>query len=271
MTKKQNRKRQLRRVLSFALRGVIIVAVVLGVLQMAWLLRPVKDDSPLPALPESPYSAEDFYWENSFLHCSAAQTLMGIDVSSHQGDIDWQQVKNAGVNYAFVRLGNRGYGDGKLHADAYALKNLKEAKAAGIPVGAYLFSQAICVEEALEEAEFALELLEGISLDMPLVYDWEYISAEARTGNMNPRTLTDCTLAFCRRVEEAGYEPMVYFNTTQARDLMYLEELTAYKFWFAMYDTTGEFPCKVDFWQYTDEGQIPGIEGYVDINMMFSA
>lgn len=263
------KKRKQMQILPAVLAAVLFLAAVLTL----WLLipePPVVPDTP-PSLQESPYDPEDFYWDGEILYCAASETVVGIDVSSHQGDIDWQQVKAAGVEYAFIRIGNRGYGNGKLYADERAQENLKEAKAAGLAVGAYLFSQAISVAEAMEEAEFALQQLEGISLDMPLVYDWEYVSPEARTANVDRRTLTDCTLAFCRRVEEAGYEAMIYFNVTQAKELLYLEELTHYRFWLAMYDTAGTFPCKVDYWQYTNEGTIPGIEGYVDINMMFAA
>lgn len=262
------KKQKQTRIFSILLGVALLLAAVLTL----WSLipePPVVPDTP-PSLQESPYSPEDFYWEEDLLYCAAAETHMGIDVSSHQGDIDWQQVKQAGVEYAFVRIGSRGYGNGELRADARAAENLAEAKAAGIAVGAYLFSQAISVEEALEEAEFALKQLEGILLDMPLAYDWEYVNETARTANVDRRTLTDCTLAFCRRVEEAGYEAMIYFNTTQARDLLYLQELTHYRFWLAMYDTAGVFPCKVNVWQYTNQGRIPGIEGDVDINMMFS-
>ncbi len=269
MAKRRKRKTSAKRWLGIALRVALAVAILLAALQLAWLLRPVNETKPLPALEESPYTPEDFYWEEDLLQCAADQTVMGIDVSAHQGKIDWQQVKQAGVEYAFIRVGNRGYGDGKLYADEYAAENLKQAKAAGIRIGAYLFSQAVSVQEALEEAEFALRQLEGVALDMPLVYDWEYVSETARTAAVDRRTLTDCTAAFCRRVEEAGFEAMIYFNVTQARDLLYLEELTNYRFWLAMYDVAGKFPCKVDFWQYTNTGKIDGIEGNVDINMMF--
>ena len=109
---------------------------------------------PKPTLPPSPYTAQDYYFEDGLLACSAGQTVIGIDVSSHQKDIDWQQVASAGVKFAMIRLGNRGYESGILHEDAYAKANLAGAKAAGIKVGAYFFSQAITVEEAQEKAEF---------------------------------------------------------------------------------------------------------------------
>ena len=143
---------------------------------------------------------------------------------------------------------------------------LEKAREAGLKVGAYFYSQALNMEEAREEAILALEILDGFQLDMPLVYDWEQ---EERTKNVKARTLTDCTLAFCEVVESAGYEPMVYFNSFQAQELLILEELTHLPWWLAMYDITAEFPYKVDMWQYTCTGSIPGIEGNVDINLLF--
>ena len=225
----------------------------------------------LPPLEESPWSPQDFSWQDGFLVSPDVKTVKGIDVSSHQQEIDWQQVKAAGVEFVFVRLGYRGYETGVLTEDPRALENLDGAKAAGVRVGAYLFSQAITVAEAEEEAAFAQKILGDRQLDLPVVFDWEYVSQEARTGGMDRRTLTDCTLAFCRKIEGAGYEAMIYFNGFQARELLYLEELTRYPFWLAQYDHSVTFPCRVAYWQYTDSGSIPGIEEPVDLNMMFPA
>ena len=122
-------------------------------------------------------------------------------------------------------------------------------------------------EEAVEEANYAMELIAGWELEMPLVYDWEYISAESRTGDMDARRLTDCTKAFCSTVLAAGYKPMIYFNPSQSRTQMHLEELVDYKFWLAMYSEFMTYEYKVDMWQYTCEGRVPGIPGNVDINV----
>ena len=232
-------------------------------------------DLPLPTepqqtLPPSPYTAEDYVYDGEYLTCTAGETVLGIDVSSHQGVIDWAKVADAGIRFAFIRLGNRGYTTGSLNADAYAKENLKGAKAAGLKIGAYFFSQAISVEEAREEAAFALDILGDTQLDLPLVFDWEYVNGEARTAHVDARTLTDITKAFCRLVEQRRVESMIYFNSSQARDLLHLGELEQYPWWLAMYDITGEFPCKVDLWQYTNTGKVPGIEGNVDVNLMFT-
>ena len=226
--------------------------------------------NPLPTLPQSPYSTRDYRYEGDFLTCTAGETVLGVDVSSHNGDIDWQAVVESGVKFAFVRLGNRGYETGNFSADRYAMVNLTGAKEAGLLVGAYFFSQAKSAGEARLEAAYALQLLDGFQLDLPLVYDWEYISETARTANVDARTLTDCTLAFCDMVENAGYDAMIYFNKYQATDLLHLQELEKYPWWLAMYDITMEFPCKVDLWQYTASGTVPGIKGKADVNLMFT-
>ena len=235
---------------------------------------PTQDpEIPTESLPEpekNPYGKLDFQYEGRYLGCIKAGTIPGIDVSYYQGEIDWEQVKASGIEFAIIRLGYRGYGqEGKLVEDKMAFRNIEGALDAGIRVGIYFFSQAITVEEALEEAEFVLQRIKVYDITMPVVFDWEYISAEARTANMDRRTLTDCYIAFCDRIAEAGYTPMAYFNTYQSRSLMNLTELEQYPFWLALYSDRMTFPYRIEMWQYTDSGRVPGIEGKVDVNLMF--
>ncbi len=219
-----------------------------------------------PDIPENLYGPEDFFFENGYLSCSAAPAVLGIDVSYYQGEIDWTAVQKSGVEFVMVRLGNRGTTQGSLNEDVLAKQNLAGAKAAGLQVGAYFYSQAISVEEAQEEASLALEILAGFPLDLPLAYDWEQ---ENRTAQVDRRTLTDCTLAFCQAVENAGYDAMIYFNSYQATVLLHLEELQDYPWWLAMYDLQQVFPYRMDMWQYTNAGSVSGITGPVDINLLF--
>ena len=225
---------------------------------------------PTSPLPTNPYGFNDFQFQGDYLTCLAGPSVLGIDVSSFQGDIDWEQVRQAGIEFVIIRIGGRSYGEeGNLYDDDNAYSNYIGAREAGLQVGVYFFSQAISAEEAREEALFVLERTEGWELDFPIVYDWEYISDTARTANVDQRTLTDCTLAFCRAIEKADREAMVYFNPTQVNKRFYLEELLGYHFWLAMYSDRMTFPHKVDMWQYTCEGTVPGIEGPVDINLYF--
>ena len=232
---------------------------------------PTEPGETIPEPEKSPYTKLDFQYEGRYLGCVKADTIPGIDVSYYQGEIDWEQVKASGIQFAMIRLGYRGYGEeGKLVEDKMAYQNIEGALAAGVKVGIYFFSQAITVEEAVEEAEFVLERIEKYDITMPVVFDWEYISEEARTAKMDRRTLTDCYKAFCGKIAEAGYTPMAYFNTYQSRQLMYLYELEEYPFWLALYSDRMTFPYRFEMWQYTDSGSVPGIEGDVDINLFFT-
>ncbi len=232
---------------------------------------PALPTEPQPEPEKSPYGKLDFQYEGRYLGCIKADTIPGIDVSYYQGNINWQQVKESGIEFAIIRLGYRGYGEeGKLVEDKLFTQNIEGALEAGLKVGVYIFSQAITVEEAVEEARFVLERIEKYEITMPVVYDWEFVSAEARTANMDRRTLTDCYLAFCETVAEAGYTPMAYFNSYQSRNLMYLTELESYPFWLALYSDRMTYPYRFEMWQYTDSGKVPGIEGNVDINLYFT-
>lgn len=225
---------------------------------------------PTSPFPANPYGPNDFQFKSGYLTCLAGPSVLGIDVSSFQGEINWEQVRKVGVEFAIIRVGGRSYGpDGEIYDDDYALANYQGARAAGIKTGVYFFSQAITEEEAIEEANYVLERTKDWELEFPIVYDWEYISDTARTANVDQRTLTDCTLAFCRTIEEADREAMVYFNPTQMDKRFYLEELMDYRFWLAMYADRMTFPHRVDMWQYSCEGKVPGIEGLVDLNLFF--
>lgn len=257
--------------------GVLAVLLVAAVCLAAALGRDdpeptepsATEGTTLPPPSENVFTPMDFGYKDGYLTCLSAESVLGIDVSTHQKDIDWAQVKAAGVEFAMIRIGYRGSEQGLLFEDEWAQRNYEGAKAAGLKVGGYFFSQSISPEEAVEEAGFAMDIISGWELDMPLVYDWEYISAESRTGNVDARLLTDCTKAFCDTVRAAGYKPMVYFNPTQSRKQMLLEELTDYGFWLAMYSEEMTYEYKVDMWQYTCEGTVPGIRGNVDINLYF--
>ena len=149
-----------------------------------------------------------------------------------------------------------------------AKANLEGATKAGLEVGAYFFSQALNEEEVHEEIDFMLEILGDTEISMPVVFDWEYISAEARTANMDDRTLTDLNLIYCERMEKEGYQPMIYFNSTQARTLLFLHELEDYPFWLAYYSDRMTYPYRFEMWQYSCTGRVPGIQGDVDLNIL---
>ena len=265
--KARRQKRQKQAVPTFLL---LVLAVCL---MSAYIIYTVLSD-PGPArwtssLRDNPYSPEDFGMQNGYVTCTAGPTRRGVDVSEYQEDVDWAQVKAAGFDFAFIRIGYRGYSIGQLKPDDYARENLAKAKAAGMDVGVYFYSQAVSPEEAKAEAQWCLEFLQSEALDLPVVYDWEWVSREARTGSMDRATLTECAKIFCETIENSGYQAMIYFNSHISRDLLDLEELAEYPFWLAQYKDQLDYPHRVDVWQYTETGSVPGIEGDVDIDLMF--
>lgn len=220
-------------------------------------------------LPENPYGPEDFEYQGDYLACTVGSAVLGVDVSSHQKTIDWDQVREAGMEFAIIRIGYRGTTSGGVYVDEYALENLAGARAAGLKVGVYFFSQATSPEEAVEEAELCLNTLPDQPLDLPVVFDWEIAGEDTRTANVDGDTLMDCTRAFCQRIEEAGYDAMIYFNPHVAENLLDLTALQEYPFWLAMYTDLMTWPHAVEMWQYTATGSVPGIEGDTDINLWF--
>lgn len=241
----------------------------------AWEEEVLEEEDTSPAsvlhlLPTNPYDELDFQYDGWFLKSTAVECLSGIDVSSYQGEVDWHQVAEAGVDFAIIRLGYRGYESGKLVEDKFARQNLEGAAEAGIQLGVYFFSQALNPNEAREEARFVLDMIDPYEIAMPVVFDWEHVNSEtARTNGMNPYAATDCAQAFLEVIDEAGYWPMMYFNSFQSRKLFYLDQLMDYDFWLALYSDRMSFPYKVDMWQYTCTGTIPGVIGDVDVNVLF--
>ena len=206
------------------------------------------------------------YYENDQL-----KSFTGIDVSKHNKTIDWAKVKNAGIDFAIIRAGNRGYGsEGKLLTDPLFEANAKGATENGIPIGAYMFSEAITVEEAIEEADLILSMVEPYDITYPIIIDIEEIAGDdARNEALTPTELTDVVLAFCNRVKEAGYTPMIYANLKGMIGMLEFERLEGIEKWYAYYGDELYFPYDVSMWQYTSSGYVDGIEGKVDLNISF--
>ena len=224
---------------------------------------------PLPE--ENPYNGpDDFRYEGRFLKLTEGESWAGIDVSRWQYDIDWEKVAASGAEFAMIRIGYRGNESGLINPDKYAQQNLEGAAAAGLKVGVYFFSQALTREEAEEEAYYVLDFIKDYDITMPVVFDWERNRDEgSRSANMDRRTLTDLSLTFLETIEMAGYDAMIYFNPFMSRNLLYLQELTDYDFWLASYTETMDFPYKVKMWQYTESGDIPGVDTPCDFNVYF--
>lgn len=198
------------------------------------------------------------------------ELVYGIDVSDHQNEIDWQAVADSGVEFAILRCGWRGYTLGGLNEDEYFRKNLQGARDAGLDVGVYFFSQATTAEEGAEEARFTLEILDGCELDMPVFFDWEEIgSDDARTNDVPGSVITDACLEFCRIIEEGGYESGVYTYLNLAYFRYELDRLAGMTIWLGDPGSAPEFYYDHQIWQYSFTGSVPGIEGDVDLNVIY--
>ena len=239
----------------------------------------------LEGVPVNPLMAADFAWADGRLKYfgGLCRTATGIDVSAYQnratagGTIDWDAVAADGIDFAMVRIALRGTSSGALYADAFYAQNIDGALAAGLDTGVYLFSQAITVEEAIEEADYVIQLLDGRKLTGPVAYDWEMKDSTYRVYGTYPAVATACAKAFCDRIAQAGYEPMVYVSRYVGYCKFDLWELSGIPLWYPEYKDETTAPEKVgpqlyyrmDCWQYTNELKVDGIGGFVDGNLRF--
>lgn len=195
----------------------------------------------------------------------------GIDVSSWQPTIDWEAVAASGVEFVFLRCAFRGTSTGKLVEDNCFHKHIAGAKAAGLQVGVYIYSQAITVAEGIEEAQYMMDMVKDYHIDLPLVLDYEYLGNSGRlyNANLSRRAATDICLAFCDAVEAAGYDSMVYANASMLNNDLFRDELE--RVWLAHYTTKTSYSGDYEYWQCSQSGTVDGIGGYVDLNFWFRA
>lgn len=197
---------------------------------------------------------------------------MGIDVSKHNGTIDWNAVKNSGVSYVIIRCGYRGYTQGSLIIDPKFEQNIKGATAAGLKVGVYFFSQAVDEVEAVEEASFVLEAVKGYRISYPIFLDVEYSGAAGNRGradNLGRAERTAICRAFCATVSSGGYTAGIYANKTWLETMIDPGQLGAYKIWLAQYAAAPTYGGRYDLWQYKSTGKVSGISGNVDMNLSY--
>ena len=192
-------------------------------------------------------------------------SMKGIDVSAWQGNIDWVKVKNSGVDFAIIRSGWGFKDEGEI--DSFFVSNIKNAKSAGIKVGVYHYSYAESAENAKQEAEYCLSIIKSanVELDLPIYFDIE----DASIANAHNREIrTNMCIAFCSEIESAGYWAGVYANLNWFNNYLNKNELESrYTLWLAQYNEINEMEC--DIWQYTSSGYVEGINGNVDMNIMY--
>ena len=197
-------------------------------------------------------------------------TKKGIDVSKYQGEIDWEAVKNDGIDYAIIRVGIRGYSEGGIVEDEFFRQNIEGAIANEIPVGVYFFTQAINEAEALEEANFVIEMLQGYQLTYPVYLDIEDVKKEScRTNGLTVEERTNNAKVFLERIREAGYEPALYGNMKSFLLMVDLASLEQYDKWFAGYTLPIYYPYEYKMLQYSEKGRVAGVPAAVDVNICF--
>lgn len=203
------------------------------------------------------------------LQATNGNSKIGIDVSKWNGEIDWDKVKSAGVEFAIIRAGYRGSVTGSLVEDPYFHANMKGAAASGIPVGVYFFTQAVNEVEAVEEASAVLRLVEEYQLTYPIYIDSEGAGGEGRADGLDAETRTLVCEAFCRTISNAGYEAGVYASRNWLNHNLYTDRLQQYQTWLAEYRSVPLYQGYYQMWQYTSKGKINGIKGNVDINIRY--
>jgi len=277
-TKKTNKLRNAA-VIAVLLAVVLLIGVAAYGIQReikakeARLLNISAPVDPESLIPRSTYDVRKFVWGEDgrvTYEDDVWTTRTGIDVSSFQYDVDWEDVAADGIEFAIIRLGYRGYGNGALREDEYFRENLEGALAAGLEVGIYFFSQAISIDEAREEAAYVMKLLDGAELKQPVYYDWEPIYFDtARTDGLPGDVVTANARAFCETIEAGGYEAGIYFNQHDIYNVIELENLTDFPLWYAQYNETPDMIYDFWCWQYTDQGVVEGVATTADLSIQF--
>lgn len=195
--------------------------------------------------------------------------LFGIDVSKWNKEIDWESVKAAGVDFVIIRCGYRGSKTGALVEDPYFKRNVEGAEAAGLKVGIYFFTQATTEIEAVEEASMALMLCRNYKLALPIFIDTEGAGGNGRADGLGVETRTAVCEAFCRTIDNSGFNAGVYASKNWFTNNLSTENLSDYTIWLAQYSRAATYDGRYDLWQYTSAGTIDGIETRVDLNMCY--
>lgn len=262
---------------------LIILVIIIGGIYIVGEItykQPEKDETinEPEIIDVTPFS--DFDWsklnrENDFITYEDDKytSMIGIDVAAHQETIDWKKVKQAGVEFAYIRLGYRGCSEGILHTDLEFEKNLKGATENGILVGIYWYSQPISEIEAIEEAKYVIDVLDGRHIDLPIAYDFEETfqadGTISRMHDMPKQDRTKMAVAFCNEIIKNHQDVMIYTNLDWAENYYDWNELEDYPVWFAQYSSYPEFDRPLVMWQYEDNGFIDGIDRSTDFDILF--
>ena len=208
---------------------------------------------------------KDNYLNDIINNYKTENTKIGIDVSKWQEEIDWEKVKNSGVEFAIIRVGYQTEYDGENVIDPYFTQNIEGAKAVGLPVGIYFYSYARTAEQATEQAQWVTEQLSDYEIDLPIAFDWESWTSFNTTG-MSFYTINKVANTFLNKITDNGYKAMLYGSESYLKDIWYPSK---YDTWLAHYTAKTNYDGDYFLWQMCDTGKIDGIDTYVDINIMY--
>ena len=254
--------------------SIMIILLMIIIILITILLNKSKyqitSHNNIDNIPLHHYDIELLQNDNGLL--SYPNATLGIDVSSHQGNIDFEKVKNDGIDFVFIRIGYRGYQSGNISLDEKFEENIINAKKAGLKVGVYFFSQAINEKEAIDEANFVLKHLKKYQLDLPIAYDLEKIDYDDnyRTKDLTAIEKSNIALAFCGRIEHQDQNVIIYTNPDLAYNHYDINALYNYDIWLANYIPQFNYPYDFKYWQFSEHGKVYGIDIDVDLNLMFN-
>ena len=197
-------------------------------------------------------------------------SYLGVDISRYQKDVDFEALKSDGIDFVMLRVGARGYKTGEIQIDEYFHENIKKATEAGLDIGVYFFSQAVTQEEAIEEAQLVLDNIKEYEILYPIAYDMEFIENDtARVETLTRDERTTVAAAFLNHINNAGYTPMLYGDTEWLVKRIDVAKFNASCIWLAEEADIPKYPYRYEMWQYTTQGQVRGINGFVDLNISF--
>lgn len=199
-------------------------------------------------------------------------SYVGVDLSKQNGDVNFNSMKAAGVDYVMIRLGGRGYSTGQISLDENFKKNIEGAAAAGLDIGVYFYSQAISQEEAIQEVNFVIQNLEPYRANVkyPIAFDMEFVANDtARIDSLTKDEKTNIATSFLESVKAAGYVPMIYGDKEWLIKEIDLARLQSYDVWLVQEQELPDYPYQFTMWQYSTEGVVNGVSGDANLNISF--
>ena len=198
------------------------------------------------------------------------KSFFGVDISRYQKTVDFYQLKDAGVDFVMLRVGGRGYNSGAITIDEYFAENIKKATDAGLGIGLYFYSQAVTVDEAVEEANTVLNSIGEYKITYPIAFDMEFVENDnSRIEPLSKADKTNIAIAYMDKISNAGYRPMLYGNKEWLIKEVDLTKLSGYEVWLSQPGDLPDYPYKFSMWQYSTSGKINGITGDADLNICF--